>query len=555
MIVERLKFISLNSALFFIFTLSLILISKSIFNIFYIEPYYVVMTLGYISIISIFVSILSTFSLIFFSDKDIIYFFGNIILTIALVALIKFTYIYDYSWDGMSYHLPSILSIQDGWNPFRDPPVPLVLTNTYPNGFWTLSAVYGAILGNPEYGKIINSFLGVTFIILSIHVMDLIKNNKILSFIVINCVLLSNVNSQFFTNYLDGSIFILFSLVFIVIFIHIHESINLKYSVALFSIMIVLINTKTSGLYFAIIAILSYFLIHYRIYDGKIASKFRESCHFILKFGMLVFVFGVVIVGWRPWVTNIIEYKSFFYPDPSLTISAMAPSNVKQYNVFNNIIHAVYGYHVEAIPPESAQLKLPFVVEMQEFTTPPIGPRSGGFGPLFGAIITLTILSRIFVRYRYNVKLSNLDYACIIIFCGCAVLPGAWWARFIPMVYLIPILLTVKILELEGVFPKVLAFILIPLFMLNFIPTIVFYQNLQAYAHYIDRTLNKIHDNKVNIVIIHDDPFGDQNTGSHRVWAQRLTAYDIPHRVTRASAACGEVVLASAFVRLCREKD
>ncbi len=531
------------------------LVSRAVLNIFNLDAHSVSMVFGCFSVIIISISVLSTLALMFFSDKNIIYFFGFIILTSVLFVTFKIAFVFDYSWDGLAYHLPSILSIREGWNPFRDPHARLLLTNTYPNGFWTLSAIYGAILGSYEYGKIINGFLSLCFAIISIHTIDCIKKNKILSFLVISCVLLSNIASQFFTNHLDGSIYILFSLFLMIVFIHAYSEYDRRYAAASVSIIIVLINTKTSGLYFAVTGLTIWFLIQYRILTGSNTLKIKKSGVFLLFLGVVCFVLGVIIVGWRPWVTNIVEYKSVFYPDPQTTLMGMAPSNLREYNPFQSIIHAIYGYHTDAPPPETAHLKPPFIVEAAEFSISPIGPRSGGFGPLFGAMVTIAFAARLLSRFLHRLKFGNIDYVCMIIFSASAVLPGAWWARFIPMVYLIPLLLTLKVLKSDGIFSRITGLLIIMLSIINFIPTIIFYQNLQAYAGYADNILKTLYYDKSKVVIVHDDPFGDQNTASHHVWSKRLAANGIPYRVTQNSADCGDVVLTSVFVRLCRERD
>ncbi len=553
---DRLKLISLHSALLFLIVLSAILIFKSFLHIFNINPYYISQFISYISIALLSISVLSTASLIFFSDKDATYFVGNAILAGVIIATFYFTYIFDYSWDGMAYHLPSILLLKEGWNPIRDPNVSLILTNSYPNGFWSLSAIYGEILGSHEYGKAINGCLAIIFSVLSIHVVDSIQKNldRVLALITLNCVFVSNVICQFFGNYLDGTIYILF-LLFIIVFLSFKEKINSNYCfTVLSSILIILINTKTSGLYFGFIAVILYLVILFNKEQGKFWGRILNLWPVGLKLGSASIVIGILLVGWRPWITNIIEHNSVFYPDPHGTIASMAPSNLKDYDIFKNITYAIYGYHSDAIPPDSARLKSPFSVDRSEFHVAPLGPRSGGFGPLFGAILTIALILRVFTFFYYKLKFNNLDYLSIIIFCGCALLPGAWWARFIPMVYFIPILIILRILDLKLLFSRITSMVFILLFIINFVPTIIFYQHLSAYALYVDNTFQSLRDNKAKIVVFHSDPFGDINSMSHIVWSKRLAARSIPHRITRDKGDCAEEILVSAFVSICRDK-
>ncbi len=100
-----------------------------------------------------------------------------------------------------------------------------------------------------------------------------------------------------------------------------------------------------------------------------------------------------------------------------------------------------------------------------------------------------------------------------------------------------------------------IAIVLIVLFGLNFIPTLIFYRHLSAYALYVETTLQQLRENKTKVVIIHSDPFGDVNSMSHIVWSKRLSARAVPHRMTRDMADCSEEILVSAFVSICRDKS
>lgn len=554
---NRLKLVSLNAALLFLVSLSVILVFRSFLYAINYNTYYVSHILGYISILLIFITIISTLSLIFFADKNIIYFFGNIILLIIIIATFNFTDIPDYSWDGMAYHLPSILFIHDGWNPIRDPNVSLISTNSYPNGFWTLKAIYGEILGNYEYGKALNGFLVIVFCVFSIHITDFIRKSfdKFLLLVLINSALISNITYQFFGNYLDGSVYIIFSLYLIIIFLY-KEKLKSNYiAIILSSVSILLINTKTSGLYFAALGLGLYLIIIFRSSRENNRINMIQSAINTSKLGLICFIFGVILVGWRPWITNLTQHDSFFYPDPHETISAMAPDNLKDYNFVKNITYAIYACHADVIPPNRVYLKWPFAVNAQEFNVSPLGPRSGGFGPLFSTILTLTLIARLVAFLYYRLRFNNIDYAYITIFCACAVLPGSWWARFIPILYLVPILISIRLLSLNTLLPRFFTVILIVLLGINFVPTIIAYQHLSAYALYVENTLKQLHDNKTKVVIIHNDPFGDINSMSHIVWSKRLTAHSVPHRITKDSSDCSEEILTSAFVNICRDKS
>ena len=68
--------------------------------------------------------------------------------------------LYDTSWDGTAYHLPSILELSRGWNPL-DGDGRVDRANLHPHGLWLLQQTAGDLLGSFEVTKILHAVLTV----------------------------------------------------------------------------------------------------------------------------------------------------------------------------------------------------------------------------------------------------------------------------------------------------------------------------------------------------------------------------------------------------------
>jgi hypothetical protein len=98
--------------------------------------------------------------------------------------------------------------------------------------------------------------------------------------------------------------------------------------------------------------------------------------------------------------------------------------------------------------------KIPFTISKEELLNMCIPDiRIGGFGYFFGGVFLLTIIGTIIYLIKY-LKEKNYDFiARNLIFIGLSIilvlaLDGSYWARYIPYVYMIPVLCIMNLFKL-----------------------------------------------------------------------------------------------------------
>jgi hypothetical protein len=156
---------------------------------------------------------------------------------------------------------------------------------------------------------------------------------------------------------------------------------------------------------------------------------------------------AVGFVGWRPYVTNVLEHHRVVYPPPEELGYKVGPTG----QVPPNLQSAGRGWKLAALffartdkSYDPVRFKVPGTFDRDELHNMYIDTRKGGFGPLFGAVtlVALAALAWASVRptlgfvysHRLEVLLGLTAYGLLttILF------PDPWWARFVPFAWVIP---------------------------------------------------------------------------------------------------------------------
>ncbi len=546
------KFIKLNdsenlSKIFIILNAFIILIHSTL-DIFRIEnPLYICFPIAIFAILILVLAFLIKIYETMTTNGDKFSLFLTLLLSTFIIIFGFITVsLPDFSWDGQAYHLPSIISLTNGWNAYWSPPNELMWTDVYPRGYWVLNAIYGEIFGNIEAGKIINIF----FLICGLLIYsDSADNNSVnivkkLSYF---GLFLSNVISQYLTNYVDISIYMLFIIAIYIVIISKNRLINFINIVTYASLVIITMNIKISGLFFGFLMMILYLLVLWR--------QERSVINCLKPYGALgvsVVLIGFFLIGWQPFVTNVKTYGALSGPDPRVTLFTTAPSNLRDDNRLDNIAYSLFGAYRNTEPGEMAQLKLPFLVDTSEFHTNPNDPRSGGHGPLFGSILLLALALRLTVGFIYRLKLNRLDAAIFIIFIACYAMPGSWWARYYPIIFALPSLLIIRALDANHIWVRSVSIGLIALLAINFIPTILQSQINITHAHFVRGKILDLKQKNVSLVIFRQDKQADIYNGTPIIWSYRLTLWGVSSRLTTNLDDCRETVLEIAATRLCK---
>ena len=367
----------------------------------------------------------------------------------AVGAFIVFTllngWVYDTSWDGQNYHYEAILQLTNGWNPFYESPTHAVYSQHlehFTKGPWLNAVALYKLTGNLEQAKAFHMLFMLAAYLLCTAAFSTFRTLKRRWVVLLSVLVVLNPVSlyQIFTFYVDG---IMSSLLVIVVslFILIYRQPSRLLMITLASAIVIMVNIKLTGAIYAVILGASY--SGWVIWHKK---QYRVDLVACLLAGYFA---GVLLVGYNPYIT---QYTSQFLS----TGDPFYPSNLKTFipledNVPSNFLSMGWGEKLltslvskSQATKEPSQYKWPFTVALDEILTfyAP-DARVAGFGPLFSGVLLLTaaLLIAAFARYRRRLMLASI----LLLLLGAILASGlsnpeAWWARFVPQLWMLPLL-------------------------------------------------------------------------------------------------------------------
>ena len=411
-------------------------------------------------------SILSTiiFLTILLHKKDISI-FKNILMNIILILVIFSTIfvsskIIDVTYDGDSYHKNAIYNLKNGWNPIYEDinqkdkyPSYNVSNNIWINHYAKAYYMYAAniykVTNNIESGKSFGLLLIISSILLVFYYLKRkfnLKNALLFSILIVfNPITLT----QMVTYYNDFVLGLFLTNIIFLSFIHYDDKFKKDYLYLFLSLNLILVsNIKFTGLIYSII-----YLFIYLIY--LFINKKKEEIIKLIKIFTIVYFIAVFIVGLSTYPKNMLLKSNPFYPlmgKNKIDIMTMnQPKNFKNMNRFEKFIRANFSYvdNIYYATGKIPKLKIPFTFKREEIKILYyVDNRIGGYGIFFGGILIFFMISLI-VLFIYKTKktiyLLLIIYNLIII----VILKDAWWARYLPQLYLFPFIVIMMIKELK----------------------------------------------------------------------------------------------------------
>lgn len=391
--------------------------------------------------------------------------------------------IYDTTADGNTYHKLAIGALKNGWNPnyedsqdfdiedgnpfdISEDNINTLWIDHYAKGTEIFASVIYAFTGNIESGK------GYTILLMYIAfgiLFSYLYQNKKLSLIAslaISILLPFNAITvvQVFNYYVDGALMISILLIlFACIIESMGEKENQKENLfVLASGILLCINIKFTGLAFAGIFCLAFY-IYWMI---KAARQGKEELVKQLKtytiFYTVIVIVSIGIVGYSSYMRNMIDHGNPLYPlygegHVDNMVVQEQPSSFADKNHLEIFLISMFSKGVNVSPTYSSEnvqptLKIPFttsVEEIKNYSIPDI--RMSGFGPLFSGIFILSVIGTIYIIIRL-VKEKNwnllIPYGIILGITAILILAldGGYWARYIPYVYAVPIIVLTYLL-------------------------------------------------------------------------------------------------------------
>jgi hypothetical protein len=332
------------------------------------------------------------------------------------------------SYDGSMYHLPSALFIHDGWDPVREPSGSY-WTDLYPNAAWTIEAALTSLFGSPSAGYV----LAPLFLLCGFATtINLVAENKpelrrldyvYAALAAANPVLLGQMLSATVDGFVAALGLILFSAALL-------RDRKLGLALALSS-MLLLINIKSSGIYYAVIFCAGALLLRVWRERARLNWPGLLVDQGLLLAGGLIAIF---LIGFRPYVTNWLRYGTPVYPPQSVIMGngSLVPQNMVTASWFEQIATLIFG-RVENGKGDPLMLKWPGSLSAHEILAMDGSNFGGGFGPLFSLGFVLALVALVWCWRRRAESAVFLTLA-FVLFAACLAFPVPWWARYVPFV-------------------------------------------------------------------------------------------------------------------------
>jgi hypothetical protein len=391
-----------------------------------------------------------------FPEKLWTHFFLTLLIPAALFVLFLWisSLFYDVSYDGQAYHQETVILLKNGWNPFYDKPLVLhtghaIWINHYARAAETCSAVLYAAFGNIELGKAFNFLLMAGSFFMAIAALLTFAFNKIGRAVLVALLLACNPVSiyQSLGFYVDGQLasMLLYLLALSVILLTLRN----RWIFIAFSLCLVLtVNIKFTAVGYAAVICLGLLIALYMSEKFDLLKK-------TWTIGLISGLAGILIIGFNPYVTNTIRHGNPFYPlagsDAKDVVAQFTPESFKTMNRVQSLLVSNLSVSEEnSATKVGTTLKIPFTFtdkELSRFSEPDVA--ISGFGPFYGGTLILGLLIFL-LSFRMNLSRSFMALGVVgLVLVSGLINSAAWWARYAPQLWVIPILIAVLGLSYE----------------------------------------------------------------------------------------------------------
>jgi len=338
----------------------------------------------------------------------------------------------------------------EGWNPiYSDISYEIphsIWINHYPRAPEVNAAVLSTVTDNIEKCKAINLFLIITTFFIAISTIILISDNVELKTVLIIGFLISMNPVSIYQSLsfcVDGQLASTISCL-ICLMLLLSKKTDIFILTTLLSTISILMNIKFLGVVYVLIfslGLVYWFFIYH-----------KEKMSMVIKFLLLSFIIGIVIIGYNPYITNTFNHGNPFYPVVGAGIDIIGPNKpVSFQNIypFEELLRSIFS-HPSLNASATPEYQIPFIFscrDLEPFSGP--DPITGGFGPVFSGAIILSLLNTFSIfrsKKRIYKILKSPDASLelltlLLILISVLINSESWWARYAPQLWLLPILL------------------------------------------------------------------------------------------------------------------
>jgi len=400
--------------------------------------------------------------------KSKIELFLGLIFSIVIFAISIFISqnILDFAHDSNWYHKAALGSLANGWNPVYEEfgefaenseldiinmKYAEIFTQHYCKASWIVGANIYSLTGDIETGKAVNLLMAYILFAFTFHYLSIVYLKWWQAVIVSGLIVYSPLTvSQIFTLYVDNLLYTCLIGLIVMLF----GISDKKYEVdervkyfALFGLVVFCINIKFTGLAYAGVFCLLFYIIW--IIYSIIKKEFKKVFIKNTVFYIVTCSIAIFLVGFSTYVTNYVDDGHPLYPlageNKRDIMTGNQPTAFNRITGIQRLLISVFCKTENITDTRLPDLKFPFTVYDEEVEITSVGPdtRIAGFGPLFGGVLCFSAAVITFgmfclfklSKYWFTIILANIVVIFTLLFC----IEESWWARYSPYFYLIPI--------------------------------------------------------------------------------------------------------------------
>lgn len=357
--------------------------------------------------------------------------------------------------DEYAYHLTAIWDMAAGWHPFFSAH-DNIWVDSYPSGNWALESYIVALTGLPLSGQSLKTGLAA---VLAVQAYAFFADNLpdghrgwrqfwaiLLALVVIgNPVLVT----QLLTHYTDAPVY-LFGAGLIFYLMNDALRTDRVAKIGIVSCIILLLNVKTAALYYVPLLVFGGLVMEMVLRKSEPAFL-RRAFGWIFSKGLiygLVAIFATVVVGYKPYVTNILDHRELLYPAVKDIMSYNFPANLIEKSTIAKFFYGIFGRTGQTFWPvvfdTPIDLKIPGTFYITEFKALRFDTRRAGFGPMFSLAFIAAIAAYIVctaASWKAGASAASrqgdgIAAVALLLLIISIFFPESWWARYVPFTWL-----------------------------------------------------------------------------------------------------------------------
>lgn len=374
----------------------------------------------------------------------------SFIALMVLAALLTLSFLFmDLSWDGQDYHQRAVLRLLEGANfLYYFAPTENIWVNHYTKATWYYATTLVGWFDRSEVGASYSFVLAVAAGAYAFRFTRWAGQGKNLSALIGVMVVFNPVTvTQSYTYYNDAALGSLSVILFLSAIMMVRD--DSKYDLSVFIITSILaINVKASGF----IVVGAAFLYVSFAYWHALKSFTRAFRRTIGPFSAFA-VIGIGVLGYSPYIQNLSHDKHFFYPlagaEAVDIMTNNAPYGFTENSRFYNLFVSIFSHssNISAVNGhETPTLKIPGTVEISELDSFLwADTRIGGLGPLYSLMFIIGVA--MLFSFRLNWAIAGPLFIMVIL--SVFINPHAWWARYAPILWLLPAIPLISFKEMR----------------------------------------------------------------------------------------------------------